>query len=249
MGQGDYPPSDGGEGGEGTVTSKIVLVGGTWALKRPHLWTRPHAPMATALRARGLDLLHRSRGFVWTTHLAIKRDETWAVAGESLLWYTRMARADGFLTKGERPSGIFHSHGGQVWAYSGFFGQDWDTVMLISTPIRQDLASVYARALARTKRLICVYSDTSDKTQVEGMLGWDPRTWCSAFWPQRYVTGCHERICFPGVGHSGEIDPDFFDYFNLWARFPGGREVVRGELSAEVRARFAPIPEPTIMAG
>jgi hypothetical protein len=133
------------------------LVAGTHGLQEPRAWWRPRSDFALALEAHGHQLVNRDRAFVWPTDLEglwpWRRRRLWAVAGETFGWYVQA-----YLGPGTLPSVIAHSHGGSVVAYAAFFGQQFDLVVTMASPVRGDMAEAYQRLRARARRWIHVYT-------------------------------------------------------------------------------------------
>src|SRR5213595_3603705 len=149
----------------------VLLVHGTW--DRSGLWCRPGSDLWSALQARGFPVLR----FAWSGYLGgvpsptivppstneLKGSlELWRCAGEKLHLFCRLAEL-------ARPHVVCHSHGLQLVCFAADGGQDFDTVLSLSGPVREDMRWVRERARPHIRRWVQVVDPSGhDATIIEG---------------------------------------------------------------------------------
>ena len=189
--------------------TRVILVAGTWGLKREQAWWRPTSDFAEALRRRGAFVPARS--FVWTTDLegvnAQRRHRTWAVAGENLWTYVK-----NYSAPRDKVVVIAHSHGGQVLAYAARFGARFHTAITLATPIRRDMQDEYERLTAHVGRWVHIYHDGDWTQRLGSWSGLDALRGTRRYVPITAVENRH----IPG-DHSDLLTEAEWTKHDLWS--------------------------------
>lgn len=147
-------------------------------------WWHHASPFATWLTAQDCLVLGAVRPFIWDTDLdgigwlhrrPFKKHINWEAAGWALYNYLVPAIArEGFVVDDYVPLAdrnlVAHSHALQVVAYGCANGLKINRLLTIGSPVREDMADVYAAALPNIGAWLHVHSDGSDRVQWFGEL-------------------------------------------------------------------------------
>lgn len=173
------------------------------------------------------------RPFVWTTSLdglwpwpwqrAETKHLTWRAAGLNKYAYLVPpiygGAENGIAATPMATRLVDHSHAGNVTAYACAAGLYVHVLITIGTPVRDDMAEVWAQARPRIGTWVHVHSDSSDWWQVAGGL-FDGKLGIDRKMPLADV-----NIRIPRVGHTGILtDPTAFG----WWEQAGLLEYLRG---------------------
>lgn len=181
----------------------VVCVAGTWGEKSTDAqWWKPDSVWAANLRNAGLDVLDPKEPFEWATAVSMDagHDPMWRTAGLALLWYCRSK------VPGQPVSVVAHSHGGQVAAFAIEAGLVVDKLVTVATPVRDDMATVYAGIPPGVKRWTHLWTDEvglpSEQYQFLGTLPLTPPVFA---WGRTMPLATENVEIVPAVSHHGAI--------------------------------------------
>ena len=192
---------------------RVLLVAGTappGAVPTPADWWHPASAFVAALQAAGHTLASPDDPFSWTGDVEglVGDDREWQEAGKALRWYLQSYPVDAIIA---------HSHGGNVAALALAGGAMVDILVTVATPVRPELAAVYASAKLHCGRWTHVRSDGTDHWQ-----RWGTRTWADWLRPWRWgaferdMTSADCNVFVPGVSHAGLLEPGLWTARGWW---------------------------------
>lgn len=159
-----------------------LLVQGThgWGRDDNVQWWECRSPFCLFLRRSDISTLGGDRPFIWSTdldgvgffHRKGRRHINWESAGYNLHSYLRpplSSHFDDYVPLADRNL-IAHSHALQVVAYACANGLKINRLVTIGSPVRSDMADVYAKARKNIGVWTHVHSDGSDRIQWFGEL-------------------------------------------------------------------------------
>lgn len=201
----------------------VVLVHGTWSRATP--WHQPGSPLWRALQARGFSPIQ----FKWSGYCGgvpspvIVPPSTEDLRGVLRLWQSEGEKLALFCQRLglEAPHVISHSHGLQIVAFAAsgsggvMLAQRFRTVLSLSGPVREDMATIRGWARSHIGRWVQVTDPTGDdRTILEGE-GFDGHVGWRLELPEADL-----NIDAPHQGHSGlteNLVP--WDVLGLWSQF------------------------------
>ncbi len=200
----------------------LLLVHGTYGRSAP--WHRPGSPLWRALEERGFTPIQ----FLWSGLCGgvpgpvIVPPSTDDLKGTLRLWQSEGEKLALFCQRLglARPHAITHSHGWNVLACAasgcGNFvsAQDFETVLSLSGPVREDMALIRQLARVHIKRLVQVTDPTGGDTTIlegeafDGHVGWTLE-----------LPEADANLHAPHQGHSGlTTDINSWGPLGLWAQ-------------------------------
>jgi pimeloyl-ACP methyl ester carboxylesterase len=177
------------------VSTRLILVPGTWHGD----WVEKESPFRQYLEAHDFRCLP-FRGWSGDVdgipaglNLAeSKKHSDWIAGGWSLMYLLRNLPY-------EKRNVIAHSHGGQVAIYAAALARlQIHRLVTVCTPVRKDMAEMYAKAKPLIGRWRHVSADGWDFMQRAGELFDGNLNWTQA----RKMPEAHENVLIKGIGHS-----------------------------------------------
>ena len=191
------------------MSNNYLPIAGTWSRDdNPNdlLWWEPKSPFNLfAETNKYKQILVDDDPFIWSANVDgidfHHHNWDWMTAGSNLAHYLKAVPL-------EDRNLLAHSHGGQVALYAASH-LPINSLLTISTPVRQDMQNTITAARPNIKRWVHVHSDYTDTWQAYGEL------FDGHFGIVRNMSRADKNIMIPGVGHSDILyQPTAFHHWN-----------------------------------
>lgn len=150
-----------------------VPIHGTWAIDEKEIaWWKTSGAFSQFSARNNVFQLESQHPFVWSSDISgFKYNLTsgnakhtdWRAGGYALAYYLQN-------THPSNRNLIIHSHGLQVVAYAAVLGVQFNNIITICSPVRNDLKDAYEILNLKTNRWLHIY-DNSDFIQILGQFG------------------------------------------------------------------------------
>jgi len=194
-----------------TPLTYYVAVPGTWATRRSAEWSEDRSAFSKFMQGHYCYNMSgkASSPYYWSTDLDLSGGhQDWRAGGAALTYYIAPPLFPSHRYPPADTNLIVHSHGLQVALYACAAGLQINCLVSVSSPVREDMASIATRARKNIGYWLHIHSDWSDRWQWFGTL-LDGKFGITREHP---LADRNEEV--EAAGHGGVLmDPNFF---HLW---------------------------------